>query len=248
MQSRLGRVNFKVEQLVSGTPLSIGGDALEYAVVLLSGRCSLTNEDGHTLAELSRQDTFDERGSAVYIPRWRSYQLETRGAGALVAIASTQADSDRAFAVVRPDEVRVERRGRGAWSREVHTLIESGKTSDRLLIGETFSGEGVWSSYPPHKHDQMLQGVESMHDEYFFVRVRPATGFGILIRYESGADREGALVLKDGDVVPLPSGYHSVVAAGGHELYYLWALAGEQAEFRWNTDPRYAWLLVEEAS
>lgn len=42
-------------------------------------------------------------------------------------------------------------------------------------------------------------------------------------------------------------GYHAVAAGGEHDLYYLWAAAGEDRELVFRTDPARAWLLDEGA-
>jgi 5-deoxy-D-glucuronate isomerase len=43
--------------------------------------------------------------------------------------------------------------------------------------------------------------------------------------------------------VVIPCGYHPVVAAGGYQLAYTWAISGEQADYgAWADDPAYAWL------
>jgi len=46
----------------------------------------------------------------------------------------------------------------------------------------------------------------------------------------------------DGDAAAITSGFHPVVAAPGHDLYYLWILAGEVRVMRVYLDPRYRWL------
>ena len=39
-------------------------------------------------------------------------------------------------------------------------------------------------------------------------------------------------------------GYHTVAAAAGHDLYYLWAAHGTvDTHFALHTDPEHAWLL-----
>ena len=57
------------------------------------------------------------------------------------------------------------------------------------------------------------------------------------MRSESDDD-ERAVVVRDGRIERITSGWHPVVAAPGSDLYYLWALAGAdtlETEF----DPRY---------
>ncbi len=145
--------------------------------------------------------------------------------------------------VVRPDQVRSERRGTGVWSREVHDIVGPDQPSGSLLVGETFSAEGVWSSYPPHKHDahdpraraiskkRSMCGSTHPRGSGSSSTIRPPRTLGRLRSYTTGT--------------PSPSGrgYHSFVAAAGHRFYYLWALAGTERELHFRTDPRHTWLL-----
>ena len=48
--------------------------------------------------------------------------------------------------------------------------------------------------------------------------------------------------MQDGDVQPIRSGYHPLVAAPGYALYYLWVMAGEGRELAPYFDPQHAWL------
>ena len=115
----------------------------------------------------------------------------------------------------------------------------------RLIVGETLSPPGNWSSYPPHKHDRQAAPEEVALEEVYFYRLQPAGGFAVQIVY--GDDRESARIVRDGDVVTIASGYHPVVAAPGYALYYLWVLAGEGRELVPYLDPGHAWVLDDGA-
>jgi 5-deoxy-glucuronate isomerase len=226
---------------------AIPGDDRERAIVVLSGTCSVRfPRFGHTWTGLGkRSDVFDGRATTVYVPRNQPCYIiaETQ---LRVVVVSAVALKDRAPYVILPADVCVERRGREAWTREVHNILGPEQPADRILLGETFSGRsGVWSGYPPHKHDQRDPPHESRLDELFFIQIRPSSGFGILIQYLATDDNEQTTVLHDGDIVSVSEGFHSIVAAGGHSFYYLWALAGEERVLVPRTDPRHKWLLNE---
>ena len=51
-------------------------------------------------------------------------------------------------ALVGPDDVTVNARGRGTYAREVHDLFVRDPYAKRLMVGETFNPPGHWSSYP----------------------------------------------------------------------------------------------------
>ena len=57
--------------------------------------------------------------------------------------------------VIDAGDVTSEHRGKLNWQRDVNDIITSkyeGKV-DRIVLGETYSMPGQWSSYPSHKHD-----------------------------------------------------------------------------------------------
>ena len=234
----------EIADLAAGERLELAADGMERCVVILSGHCSVdVPEAGLHRANLgAREDVFDGRATAVYVPRQRQCQLLGAHAGAQVAIVAAPAADDHEAYVVMPDGLHVERRGRGAWKRTVYDILGPSQPASRLLVGETFSRAGVWSGYPPHKHDREDPPNEHRFDEVFYLRVKPRSGFGVLLHYPEGAPRESATVVHDGDIIVLTEGYHSFVAAAEHELYYLWALAGGRRQLAMRTDPRHAWI------
>jgi 5-deoxy-glucuronate isomerase len=72
--------------------------------------------------------------------------------------------------------------------------------------------------------------------------LRPVNGFGVQVRYDLDTGSEDLRMVRDGDVAAITSGFHPLVAAPGHDLYYLWILAGEERAMRVHIDPRYRWV------
>jgi 5-deoxy-glucuronate isomerase len=169
-----------------------------------------------------RTDVFDTPGwSAIVGPR-ASYALEGDLRATIVWRAETR---DLPTRVVAPDDVTDELRGEGATARRVRTYVAEGP----LIVGETLNPPGGWSSYPPHRHE---------HEEIYLYRFDPSDGFGLQMRSESDDD-ERAVVVRDGRIERITSGWHPVVAAPGFTMYYLWALAGADV-LETETDTRYA--------
>ncbi|GIG89852.1 5-deoxy-glucuronate isomerase [Plantactinospora endophytica] len=149
------------------------------------------------------------------------------------------------------DGVRVELRGAGTCSRQVNNFAtpETFET-DRLIACEVLTPDGNWSSYPPHKHDEPRAGQEVVLEEiyYFEVGIGPTgtPGYGYHRIY--GTVRRPIDVLaevRSGDTVLVPYGWHGPsIAAPGHPLYYLNAMAGPAEERSWliSDDPAHAWV------
>jgi 5-deoxy-glucuronate isomerase len=190
----------------------------------------------------ARRSVFADRASAVYLPPGTNVNLTTYTATELALVATLDADIDDPEGTptaVGPTEVHVQERGRPGWQREVHDVIADAVPAARLLVGETFTPGGQWSSFPPHKHDGE-NGEVALEEVYYFRCDRP-DGFGLQGLYRAGGTGE-AVFVRHGTVVGIPGGYHPVCAAPGTHLYYLWALAGAERRLTMYEDPVHRWL------
>jgi 5-deoxy-glucuronate isomerase len=190
--------------------------------------------------EASRSSPFEARASAVYLPSDRAISV-TASADAELLVATSrfgdvEDDSEPVF--VDPRDVTVQMRGRDAWEREVHDVAVDQVPARHLMVGETFNVPGGWSSFPPHKHDG-TDGEPELEEVYTF-RFDPREGFGFQAVERGGAPQ--AFVVRDGDTVGIPAGYHPVCAAPGYRLAYCWVLSGPVRRLEMVEDPRYSWL------
>jgi 5-deoxy-glucuronate isomerase len=86
------------------------------------------------------------------------------------------------------------------------------------MAGVTFSSPGNWTSWPPHEHAALAE------EAYLYIDM-PAPSFGIQLVYTKPEDPELAVVVREGDVVLMPAGYHPNVAAPGGRIGFLWMMA-----------------------
>jgi 5-deoxy-glucuronate isomerase len=189
-------------------------------VLIEGGIGELTVGDDGVHVE-GRDDVFERAGWSALVGRDTAFELHGDLRATVVWRREARAIPSR---LIAPEDVADEERGDGATFRRVRTYVDSGP----LIVGETLNPPGLWSSYPPHRHE---------HEEIYLYRFEPADGFGLQMRSESDDD-ERAVVVRDGRIERITSGWHPVVAAPGSHLYYLWALAGAdtlETEF----DPRY---------
>ena len=87
-------------------------------------------------------------------------------------------------------------------------LIGKNVQAGRIMAGVTFSEPGNWTSWPPHEHAAMLE------EAYLYIDM-PAPAFGIQLVYTNPREPELATIVREGDVVLMPQGYHPNVAAPG---------------------------------
>lgn len=209
----------------------------EETVLILQQGAARLDVQGHQW-HVSRRSVFEERATAVYLPP--GVELEVVAEKSLEAVLiSTPAPPGGSVALIGPDDVQVLERGRGIYARQVHNLFVDDLHVQRLMVGETFNPPGHWSSFPPHKHDG--RNGEPTLEEVYHYRVDPPQGFGHQMLYTAEGENV-THVVRDGDAVLLPYGFHPVSSPPGYRLYYLWGMAGQQRKLALFEDPAHVWI------
>ncbi|HEX3630663.1 MAG TPA: 5-deoxy-glucuronate isomerase [Candidatus Dormibacteraeota bacterium] len=210
----------------------------ETALIWLGGRAEVDGFGG--VGE--REDVFSGKPWALLLPPGAAYQLRAQTPLDL-AIVSAPAETAPAARLIRPDDVRLEIRGKGVTERRIHWILSEREAAARLLLVEVITPAGHWSTYPPHKHDEDRAGVERALEELYYYRFNPEQGFAFQGIYTKERDLDVSIRAKHNDLVLVPRGYHVVSAAPGYDCYYLNAMAGAVREWLFTTDPDHAWLM-----
>jgi len=224
----------RVELRAGATHVVLAPDADECVVVLVRGDVVWNGEAAR------RSSPFRERAHAAYLPAGTTLTVEATTDAELVVATTRFGDVEQQgdIVFVEPSDVSVQVRGRESWEREVHDVAVAQVPARHLMVGETFNVPGGWSSFPPHKHDG-ADGEPELEEVYSF-RFDPPEGFGFQAVERS--DDPLAFVVRDGDTVAIPNGYHPVCAAPGYRLYYCWVLSGPVRRLEMVEDARYSWL------
>ncbi len=208
----------------------------ELIVLPLEGGAEVT-VDGEPFTLRGRDGVFDGPTDFVYSPRDARVEISAHGRVAL--------PSSRALNRLEPryvDEVAIELRGAGRMSRQINNFCGPDTDfADRLIAVEVITPGGNWSSYPPHKHDEDIPGVETALEEIYYFEVADG-GFAYQRAY--GPEIDILEEVRSGDHVLLPSGYHGPsMAAPGYDLYYLNVMAGPgERAWQFTDDPAHAWI------
>jgi 5-deoxy-glucuronate isomerase len=215
----------------------------EVALVPLGGRCSVAIGGGYLWEIGERENVFAGKPWAVYVPRQTDYEVTALTAVEL-AICATRAEETHSPRVIRPDDVEVEIRGAGNAARQINHIVKPEFPAHRLLVVEVFTPSGNWSSYPPHKHDVSNLPAEADLEEIYYYRIDPPDGFGLQRLYTADGRIDHAYVIRDGDLLLVPEGYHVFAVAQGYTGYYLNVLAGNEPirTMQPIDDPAYAWV------
>ena len=215
-------------------PLRFTTGQMETGLVCLKGSATVQAEGASCTLE---------RYDSVYVPRDAEVVVTAGPSGADLAEIAAPVAKRHPVQVVRFDEVRQDPTlhfiaGGATARRDLNVLIGKNVEAGRIMAGVTFSEPGNWTSWPPHEHAAMLE------EAYLYIDM-PAPGFGIQLVYTDKHDPEVATIVREGDVVLMPQGYHPNVAAPGGSINFLWMMAAnrEDADRQYgvvNVHPDYA--------
>ncbi|MEO5711325.1 MAG: 5-deoxy-glucuronate isomerase [Nocardioidaceae bacterium] len=253
----------RVVTLDAGERWSVDESGWEYVVVPLSGAAAVACTDSAGVRDQAslrgRPSVFAGRTDVAYVPEGSSLEVTGTAHGSRIAICAARVrdgGSATAFRYVAADEVPVELRGAGSCSREVRNFAVPGTLeADSIIACEVVTPAGNWSSYPPHKHDEERDGVETELEEIYYFETQveggaPADGHHDPVGYQrvyGTAERpiDVFAEVRTGDVVLVPHGWHGPsMAAPGYDLYYLNVMAGPGAQRAWLIcdDPSHGWV------
>jgi 5-deoxy-glucuronate isomerase len=188
----------------------------ETALMCMKGACRVTVDGApHDL------DTYD----AIYIPRGSKVDVSTTSLVDLVEV-SADVDGEYPLQLVRYSDVKADpalkfTAGGDSTSRDLNIIIGKNVNAGRILAGFTRSKPGNWTSWPPHEHTQLLEELYVYFD-------MPPPGFGIQLVYTKPEEPEFVSLVRDGDAVLMPAGYHPNVAAPGHSINFIWMMAAHK--------------------
>jgi len=206
----------------------------ETGLICLKGAAKVST-NGETF-ELSQYD-------AVYIPRDSEIEVAAGSDGCDLAEISAPVSRKYPIKFVSYQDVRANPKlhmiaGKPPAERDLNVLIGANVEAGRIMAGVTFSTPGNWTSWPPHEHARMLE------EAYLFIDM-PAPAFGVQFVYTDPERPELVQLVREGDVVLMPQGYHPNVAAPGVQINFLWMMAaireGEDRKYGVvNVQPEFA--------
>src|SRR5580700_9088192 len=223
---------------------------LHYGRIILDAGGELefsTGERETGLICLRGQATVNSYGltpyDALYLPR--DHQAEVLAGPQGCDLAEISAPVEGSYPVqfvpysqVRQDPALHFTAGGLSTTRDLNIVIGKNVQAGRIVAGVTFSQPGNWTSWPPHEHAAMLE------EAYLYIEM-PEPAWGIQLVYTDRQQPELVTVVREGDCVAMPAGYHPNVAAPGGSIGFLWMMAAhrEVADRQFgvvNVQPEYA--------
>lgn len=232
-------LGFQVRALRAGEGFVAESDGHEVGLVLLAGDAELL-AGGLRRAVVGRRGVFAGLPHALYVPPGERYGVRAV-TDVEVAIGTAAAEGRLAPRLITPGDVKVEIRGGHNAERQVTHVLDPGD-AEKLLCVEVYTPSGNWSSYPPHRHDEHVPGVEVDLDEVYHFRIDPPGGWAMQRLYTDDRSLDDVVIARDGDTVLVRRGYHPVVLAPGYDGYYLNFLAGDVPSWVARDEPDLAWV------
>jgi len=197
-------------------PLTFENATHETGLVCLNGTARVATGDRTFV--LNRYD-------ALYVPRDSRVEVATE-TGCDLAEISAEVENRYPLQYVSFEEIRKNpalhfTAGAPPTERDLNILLGKNIEAGRIMAGVTFSSDGNWTSFPPHEHAQLLE------EAYLYIDM-PAPQWGIQMVYTDPQEPELIEVVREGDVIVMPRGYHPNVAAPGGSINFLWMMAANR--------------------
>ena len=234
--------------LESGDKHSLDTEGREYAVILLSGFCDirLMRDDVDNIEFGPRLNPFQELPHALFISRDEKLLFTSRKKS-IIALGSSPAAKKFQSGIIRPEDVRCDKRGADNWEREVRFVCWSDNTEgNRLLASETLTPSGNWSTIPPHRHQHNRPGEEAPYEEIYYYQFSRSTGFALIWQFDDEGNMDQAFSLKNNDAAYMKTGYHPVANGPGSTLYQLTLMSGPRRISKARIHDEYAYLMKEQ--
>ncbi len=214
----------------------------EGLLVLLAGQTRI-EVNGRDLGILGkRANVFAGLPFSVYLPRGSMTRIEAVTSFE-AALPEGPSDLDTDPYVIAPEQVNTGQWGTLNYTRYFREILvqPNGLPAASLIVGETITPSGNWSTFPPHKHEDD-GGAEKAHEEIYYFRISSPDSFGIIQHYSPERGYDDLHRVSDDTMIAMPHGYHTYVGAPGAQSYYLWALAGKGRTQGASFDPKLGWV------
>jgi 5-deoxy-glucuronate isomerase len=200
-------------------PVSFGTGELETALIALRGQAAVRVDGGEYTMR-----PYD----ALYVPRDRQVTVAGGADGCDLAEVAAPVTRTHPIQFVSFRDVQANAglhfaAGGPSAKRELNVLVGKNVDAGRIMAGVTFSEPGNWTSWPPHEHAVLAE------EAYLYIDM-PRPAFGVQLVYTNPHEPELATIVREGDVVLMPQGYHPNVAAPGGAINFLWMMAASRED------------------
>lgn len=196
--------------------VSFSTGTYETGLICMAGGCTI-KANGETYRI--------EHRDSIYLPRDTEVEIETDGHVDFVE-CSAEVEGQYPLQVVRFADIEQDpslrfQTGGPSTTRTINIALGKNVQAGRIVAGFTSSEPGHWTSWPPHEHAAMLEELYVYYD-------MPAPAFGVQFVYTNPDEPEFVGVVRDGDAVVMPRGFHPNVSVPGHRINFVWLMAAHR--------------------
>ncbi|HBX68057.1 MAG TPA: 5-deoxy-glucuronate isomerase, partial [Chloroflexi bacterium] len=165
-------LDFNLLKLAAGEKHSANSGEREILAVILGGKAAFEINGQRFEKVGGRPNVFAGKPHSVYIPAGAEYTIQAEG-GVEIALPSAASDKDGIQPyMISPDRVVEGIWGAANFKRYFKQILTTASQPDlparRLIVGETLTPSGNWSTYPPHKHQVDNLPREAYHEEMYY--------------------------------------------------------------------------------
>ena len=234
-----------VLKMTPGSMYTIATGNLEYGLVLISGWCAFEIEGGIKGEIGPRKEPFHCPPYALMVTKEEKVVI-TAKEDSLIGVGMAPAEQKKSNKLITPDITGGGYRGKDNWSRLVRFVIWSDNSEGNcLMMGETVTPSGNWSTMPPHRHQYYIENEEVPYEEAYFFQFSRPQGFALGWQFDDDQEMDTAFSIKDNDTVYMDKGYHPVACAPGANLYQLTVMSGPFRVSRSRLHDDYRFILDE---
>lgn len=226
-----GRIRLHAATEPTGGTLAFETGARETGLMCMKGACRVRVRLAGAGGRAWDEELSLNQHDAVYVPRGSAVEVRAGAEvapGELVDLVEVAAEvsGEYPLQVVRYSEVektpslKFSAGGEGS-RRHLNVVLGGNVQAGRIVAGFTRSEPGNWTSWPPHEHSAILEEAYVYFD-------MPAPGFGVQLVYSDPDRPEFARIVREGDAVLMPAGFHPNVAAPGHAINFIWMMAARK--------------------
>lgn len=230
------KYNFKKDELLNGIkPEQMALEFISVKKINLNGTIELNSEKNELcLVCIEKEYNFEidgTKGNAVfqdmlYIPRGKVVKLNSENSSIIIYSVPSELDAEFVhikFSDVNKDENRHKIYGSKTKNtlRHVWHFIDDNFKASRLLMGICKGEIGGWTAWPPHEH------AEKREEVYVYFNMDRA--FGIQLVYDDIENPLTVSVVRNGDLVSVPKGYHPSVSCPAGRICYIYCMASKKS-------------------
>jgi 5-deoxy-glucuronate isomerase len=208
-------------ELAAGSRADFETAETEMCVVVIQGAA-----DFRSVLRVGRTETGRaELKDMVFLPP--GSKAEFFGGGAVLMAYEAPSELGADFGHIRfaavdgdPKTHKIYGKAETGCVRDVWNYVDSGYPCSRLMMGLCAGRDGGWTAWPPHEH--------AAEREEVYVYFDMEKSFGVQLVYEAISEPGAAMVVREGDLVSIPRGFHPNAGSPAGRISYVYCMTARK--------------------